>query len=282
MAEVELFARTEVGCVRERNEDAFVVVSLAEGAPSGLRPQLCLQPDDPGVFLAVCDGMGGHAAGDVASNLGINNLEDVVRRRAPFASIRELDRALLDATMQANRAILEYATQNPSRQGMGTTLVGLALWRGRATIVSVGDSRVYLLRDGVLKQLTRDHSVVGQLIDAGEITAEEARKNEQRNMLLQALGVSPQLVPDLIHLDLCDGDRFMLCSDGVSDLLEDAQIAELLRNQEEASVISRRLTEAACKAGGHDNATVAVATVRGAELPARGPLIIRHEPQPLG
>ncbi|MCB9749475.1 MAG: Stp1/IreP family PP2C-type Ser/Thr phosphatase [Myxococcales bacterium] len=269
MARLELFARTEVGCVRKRNEDQFLVINLAT-RQSGLQPHDRVQElTRAGTVIAVCDGMGGAAAGDVASDMASNMIQQTMLEYTPFRDMEHARQALLAAVTAANQAILDYAAQDPMRHGMGTTMTVALLFASELIIVHVGDSRAYLRRGRTLTQLTTDHSIVGQLLAAGRLTVEQARNFEQRNVLLQALGVQPRVAPEIVKTTLRAGDVLMLCSDGLTGPLPDDMILEIMLKYEDPVRCCRALTEAACAAGGPDNITVAMTrlTGDGLELP---------------
>ena len=191
MARVELFARTEIGCVRERNEDAFIVANANTGE-RGLRPATTMQELGQGMSLiGVCDGMGGAAAGDIASKIGTETLYDAMMMATPLQDQSGAQEALLSAIATANRAILDYARNNPGKRGMGTTMTAALIYGHDIYVVHIGDSRAYLRRGRTLTQLTTDHSIVGQMIASGQLTPEQGRSYEHRNVLLQALGVQP-------------------------------------------------------------------------------------------
>jgi protein phosphatase len=269
VAQIEIFARTEVGCVRARNEDRFLVINLATGDRS-LQPRSRVHALGPqGTLLAVCDGMGGAAGGDVASALAASALADEIRPHAPFASMDAAEIALLDGVRRANQRILDEGARDATLRGMGTTVTAALLFGAELAIVHVGDSRAYLRRGRNLHQLTTDHSVVGQMVAAGRITSEEARKLENRNVLLQALGVMQKVGPELVRTTLRAGDVLLLCSDGLTTPLPDGDILELLLRHEDPMRCCRVLTEAACAAGGPDNITVVIArfTGDGLEIP---------------
>ncbi|MCA9694648.1 MAG: Stp1/IreP family PP2C-type Ser/Thr phosphatase [Myxococcales bacterium] len=280
MARIELFARTEVGCVRKRNEDQFLVVNLAT-RERGLKQRNRVQTlSEAGTVLAVCDGMGGAAAGDVASDMAVDALHRTVLQHTPYLDQERARSALLAAVTAANLAILDYAAQDPLRHGMGTTMTAALLHSPELVIAHVGDSRAYIRRGRTLTQLTTDHSIVGQLFAAGRITAEQARNFEQRNVLLQALGVQPKVAPEIVRATLRAGDVLLICSDGLTGPLPDDMILELMLKYEDPVRCCRALTEAACAAGGPDNITVALArfTGEGLELPrGREPVQIERE-----
>lgn len=258
MGRVELFARTEIGCVRERNEDAFVVANIATGE-RGLRPKTTMQELGVGLaLLGVCDGMGGAAAGDIASKLGAETLYDALMASTPLYDEGAVQEAVLSAVVTANRAILEYARNHPGKRGMGTTMTAALVYGSELFIGHIGDSRAYLRRGRALTQLTTDHSVVGQMIASGQLTPEQARSYEHRNVLLQALGVQPVIQPEFVQVQLRAGDVLLLCSDGLNGPLEDDHILEIMLKYQDPVRCCRSLTEAACAAGGPDNVTVAV------------------------
>ncbi|HEY8379050.1 MAG TPA: PP2C family serine/threonine-protein phosphatase [Nannocystis sp.] len=269
MAQLEVFARTEVGCVRKRNEDHFVVQNLATGE-RGLLPHQRVQPLAPsGTLIAVCDGMGGAAAGDVASGIAVDTLAEYVRMRSPFTSVAQAQEVLHAAIDAVNDRIRAAAVEDPARHGMGTTLTAALAFGPELLIGHVGDSRAYLRRGRSLTQITTDHSVVGQLIAAGRLRPEQARDYEHRNVLLQALGVQPKVGPEFDLVQLRAGDVLLLCSDGLTGPVSDEVVLALMLRYEDPMRCCRALTEAACAAGGPDNVTVAIARFsgEGLELP---------------
>lgn len=221
------------GRVRDNNEDT-------------VHPTSAGKTDGP-LLVAVADGMGGHVGGEVASRLAIEH-----------ATSDDGDLTPTERIMAGNDAIIDAVLENPRLAGMGTTLT-LALLEplGRVTIGHVGDSRAYLFRDGELRRLTDDHSVVEEYIAAGTITEQEARHHPQRGMLTRALGLGRDLDVDVRRERLLAGDRFLLCSDGLTSMLEDEKLRELLSTgTPEETVWS--LIDAANLAGGYDNVTVVV------------------------
>lgn len=269
MAQVEVFARTEIGCVRKRNEDHFVVANLAS-RELGLQPSARVQPLTlAGTLIAVCDGMGGAAAGDVASNIAAETVARMLQTRSPFADMAAAEQAMQAAVTAVNNAIRGAAADDPMRHGMGTTMTAALALGAELLIGHVGDSRAYLRRGRALTQLTTDHSIVGQLIAAGRLLPEQARNYEHRNVLLQALGVQPRVGPEIVQAQLRAGDVLLLCSDGLTGPIADDMILELMLRYQDPVRCCRALTEAACAAGGPDNVTVAIArfTGDGLELP---------------
>lgn len=239
--------RSDRGEVRDSNED-----SLLELPRDGL--------------FAVADGMGGHAAGEVASQLALETLEEELSGGGDDAL--PAPDAVVRAVRKANRVILRNTRENPSRSGMGTTLTALALsGEGEWRIGQVGDSRGYLLRDGDLVQLTSDHSWVGQQVADGEMSKEEARQHPMSSVLERALGTSEELDVDVEDGEARPGDLFLLCSDGLTDMLPDSEIRSLLVEEaggDDALDLEGtvdRLIDAANRAGGRDNVTVVLVRV---------------------
>lgn len=228
-------SRTEIGNVREHNEDSLTVL--------------------PPLF-AVADGMGGHEAGEVASEITINTLNDL----APQSADAE---ALARAVVAANLNVIKAPSQGVGREGMGTTLTAAILEKERLVIAQVGDSRAYLLHNGSLQQLTRDHSLMADMIEAGQLTEAEARVHPNRSVITRAIGSDPHMQPDLYELNVATGDRLLLCSDGICGMIEDHEIASIMRQAPSAQSCADQLVEAALAAGGFDNATAVVVDVEG-------------------
>ena len=228
-------SRTDIGCLRDHNEDSLVVT--------------------PPLF-AVADGMGGHAAGEVASEIAVRVLSEL----APEHPDGE---ALGRAIEEANRAVIQAAHEGRGRQGMGTTMTAAMLEGERLVIAQVGDSRAYLLHQGKLQQLTRDHSLMADMIEAGQLTPEEARTHPQRSVITRALGSDVHLHPDIYEINVETGDRLLVCSDGLSGMVFDDQIENTLRRVQDPQRCASQLVNEAIAAGGHDNVTVIVADVTG-------------------
>jgi len=219
--------------------------------------------DRGGVFV-VADGMGGHRTGELASKLAVKNILEVIEEDAPSPTL------LLEAFEEANEAIY-MAGQRPESRGMGTTATALALDLPYALIAHVGDSRAYLLRDGELTQLTQDHSWVAERLRQGLLTATEARNHRWRNVITNALGSFPDARVDLIGLKVQAGDRFLICSDGLSGVLEDAVLQEVLDTLP-TDAAAERLVKLANEWGGPDN--ISVVTVAVNHIPKN------HSPPP--
>ena len=226
---------SHVGMRRQVNEDRYAL------AP------------DLGLFL-VADGMGGHSAGQLASELATSAALDAVRslqgtRASPSDRLRH-------AITAANRRVLEEAQSRPDLAGMGTTLVMLMASGNRATLAHVGDSRAYLIRSGRIRQLTDDHSLVGELVKSGRISEEDARLHPQRHVLTRAVGVRDSVTPDVGELSPIPGDVFLLCSDGLTTHLEDPEITSVIDSEPDLNGVCHRLVDAANERGGYDNTTI--------------------------
>jgi protein phosphatase len=261
-----LFARTDVGQVREHNEDNFIVADLTKRVRGLQEANRVVQVDKNGNLLAVCDGMGGAAAGEVASQLAVDILyEKMTEDVAPATQVtrNEIARRLVRAVESAGLRIFESAKSDRTRRGMGTTVTAAALVDDHLFLAQVGDSRGYILRNGTLVQVTRDQSLVNQLIEAGQLTEEEAETFEHNNIILQALGTAETVQVDLTYVELRRGDVLMMCSDGLSGMVRNDEIREVLKSQTDPLEACKTLTERANLAGGHDNITVIVAQFDG-------------------
>jgi protein phosphatase len=274
---VKLFARTDVGQIREHNEDNFLVADLTKKT-RGLAEQN-RSVGGHGALFAVCDGMGGAAAGEIASQLAVDilyeRMVDGLKEGQPLAR-DELARRLVRAIESAGLRIFQEAKVDRTRRGMGTTVTAAALVDDHLFFAQVGDSRGYILRQGQLVQLTRDQSLVNQLIEAGQLTEEEAETFEHNNIILQALGTADTVQVDLTYCELRRGDELLLCSDGLSGMVRFDEVREVLRTTPEPLDACKLLTERANQAGGHDNITVIVAQFDGEGLKPLG-----SDPEPL-
>jgi len=243
---VSAFGLTDVGRRRESNEDDFL-----------------LEPGR-GVY-AVADGMGGHAAGEIASRLAIETLQEVLQRRdTPGRPMSAEDAAewLRGAVVEANRRICDSIRLHEERRGMGTTVVALVHSGEEAVVGHVGDSRMYLLRGGELLRMTSDHSWVNEQVKLGLMNDDTAQRHPMRNIVTRALGSRPDVLVDLTSLQIRPGDVFLLCSDGLNTMLADDQIhAVMLAHRHDPEAACRSLVEEANRHGGDDNVTVVVACV---------------------
>lgn len=229
-------AATDVGRMRKNNEDSY----------------LSSKP-----VAAVADGMGGHSAGEVASAIAIEELA-ALRDRGPWDSETAATDDLKQAILRANRRIREMAASDRKLNGMGTTLVALVEDGDMVHVANVGDSRGYLLRQGELSQVTVDHSLVQELVDDGRLSPEDAERHPQRSVITRALGIDPEVEFDLFTYKLQVGDRLLLCSDGLSDVVEPTQIRKVLLRVRNAHRAAQELVTVANEQGGPDNITVIV------------------------
>lgn len=233
--DISFGSRTDIGYVRDHNEDSLIII--------------------PPLF-AVADGMGGHEAGEIASEITVNTLAEL----APS----HLDAEGLTAAVEAaNYNVMKAPRQGIGRDGMGTTLTATMLEGERLLIAQVGDSRAYLLHKGHLQQITRDHSLMADLIEAGQITPEEARVHPNRSVITRAIGSDIHMRPDIYELNVDAGDRILLCSDGLSSMISNNAIESIMRRQSDAQHCADELVTAALENGGADNVTVVVADVPG-------------------
>jgi protein phosphatase len=208
-----------------------------------------------GVYL-VCDGMGGAAAGEIASSLAIDEVLRPLRRRAQLPiEVASMPQVAEQAIRAANGAIYSRAQRNYKLNGMGTTLVAMVVENSHAWILNIGDSRCYRLRNRCLEQLTQDHSLVEEQIRLGRMTRPEALRSPLRNVITRALGTQPSVTPDVFELDTEPGDLFLLCSDGLTREIADAQLELLLASEAPLGELCASLVSAANQAGGHDNIT---------------------------
>ena len=225
---INVAAATDIGLVRDHNEDAYLV-------------------QEP--LYVVADGMGGHLGGEVASATALETIARIVADEGIGA--------LTDAVRQANRAVYERQATDVEVAGMGTTLTGVALEGSRLTIAHVGDSRAYLLRGGKLRLLTQDHSLVGEMVREGNLTEAQARVHPRRSALTRALGISGDIEVDAFEVPVQAGDRIMLCTDGLSGMIEDRRLQDILKDGEAAETCATLVSEAIAN-GGLDNVTAVI------------------------
>lgn len=246
--EIVAAIQTDIGCVRGSNQDCGRFI----------KPVDSTKRERKGVLAIVADGMGGHSAGEVASSLAAE-----VISRVYYASNNAPVEALTESFNEANRQIYEASTSDDTLKGMGTTCTALAIVGDQAVIAHVGDSRLYLLREGEMYLMTEDHSAVMEMVKEGLLSLEEARRHEDKNVILRALGtaanveVSTWKAPLTIHT----GDQFILCSDGLYDQVADSEISEIASSTQDIHSASEQLIDLAKRRGGHDNITVGVLKV---------------------
>jgi len=251
---IEASAWTDAGPVRENNEDSFLIV------------------EEAGLFI-VAEGMGGHAAGEVASRLAVETIRELLQDSGEDPDETRLERSvesdddklrerLRYAMNQASARIRREAAAHPEYTGMGTTAAVLLVEREQAHVAHVGDSRIYLWRDGHLSRLTRDHTVVQQEIDAGRLTPAMARKVRHRNFLTQSVGYHGPVEPETATRPILPGDVFLLCSDGVTDPLDDTAIARIF-DETDPEILAETFVREALDGGGEDNVTAVIVRVLG-------------------
>jgi PPM family protein phosphatase len=227
---VKVGVRSDIGRLRQRNEDAYLVKDA---------------------LFVVADGMGGHRGGDVASALALETIES----GAPAQVTLE---ALVEDIKRANQAVLERGEVDRDLRGMGTTITAVTVEDAKAHVAHVGDSRAYLLRDGVLQQLTEDHTLVQRMVREGRLTEDEAAHHPQRSVLTRALGVDEDIPVDELSLDVHAGDRLLLCTDGLTTMIDRGRIRKILERERDPQAACDKLIDAANRAGGDDNITVIV------------------------
>lgn len=251
---LEFFSATDTGRARNNNEDSVAV-------------------DEESRLIVLADGMGGYNAGEVASGMATSFIKSELGRwlseASDNASDTDVRRAMDICVDNANRAIFNAANSNPQYAGMGTTLVVGVFREGRLLMGHVGDSRGYRLRGGRLAQITHDHSLLQEQIDSGLITAEQAAFSANKNLVTRAVGVEDTVLLETHLHDVMPGDLYLLCSDGLSDMLDDESIAQLLQGSDSLAEVGAALVDAANDAGGKDNISVVLARVRGPAGPAR-------------
>jgi PPM family protein phosphatase len=279
---VKLFGRTDVGQIREHNEDNFLVADLTKKTRSLLEADRTFAVGPHGTILGVCDGMGGAAAGEVASQLAVDIIVERMSEGGAPVSRDEFAHRLVAAVEAAGLRIFTEAKVDRARRGMGTTATIAGLVDDHLFLAQVGDSRGYILRGERLVQVTRDQSLVNQLIEAGQLTEAEAETFEHNNIILQALGTADTVQVDLTYAVLRQGDTLLLCSDGLSGMVRFDEIREVLTTVPEPLEACKVLTDKANQAGGHDNITVIVARFDGPGIAPPGPgdeeLIYRKYP----
>lgn len=237
------FGWTDKGRYRAENQDAFDITACGNDT-----------------LVVVCDGMGGAAAGRQASDMAVNRFSSFAKTGFEVSGAGQDEDVLRQAADAANRQIYHFASGSEEYAGMGTTLVGAIFREKTATIVSVGDSRAYrIARDGIV-QITKDHSLVQQMVDAGELTKEQARRHPRRNIITRAVGSEAFVTSDLFTVPIREGDIFLLCTDGLTNAVEDAELHRLALAAEDAESACRALVEKALENNTRDNVTAVVVT----------------------
>ena len=247
---MECFGLTDKGRVRPTNQDIYQIEAREENQTA---------------LLVVCDGMGGANAGNVASRFAAQVFTESIKAELTRPlDAKERQELMAHALEEANQTVFSLAGRQPEFRGMGTTLVAALVQGGEATVLNVGDSRAYLFDGENLRQLTEDHSYVEEMRRQGRITAEVARTHPQKNLITRAVGVEPAVEGDLFEVALRKNEVLLLCSDGLSGMAEDQQIAAAIKNAKTLALAGDALLNLALEGGGRDNITVALFT-RGAE-----------------
>jgi serine/threonine protein phosphatase PrpC len=256
---------SDVGLKREGNEDSFST------------------KDSLGLYI-VADGMGGHLAGEVASRVAVEMINKSFGRWIeeetsedqlfgnPDRSLTKRGNYILGSIRLANRVVYEMAVEQEQYHGMGTTAVVLVVTPTLIIAANVGDSRIYMLRDGNIERLSKDHSIVAEQVEMGMMTEEEAETSPLRHVLTRNLGSAENVEPDIFEIEPSNNDRFILCSDGLTDLVSDKEIREMIQNEENPEKLCRKFIEMALKRGGHDNTTVVSVFLTDMEKPGPGPI----------
>ena len=266
---VEVFAKTDLGRTRDHNEDRFLVADLSRREAS-LQPAVRVhQIGERGSLFVVADGMGGAAAGELASQMATETIyQQMVRAWGTEREVtaQRFAYRLKEAVEVANEQIHAYAAAHPEVRGMGTTTTAVGVLADHFFLSQVGDSRAYLIRNGQAVQLTRDQSLMQRLVEAGELTEEEAARSERRNIILQALGPDARVKVDLTHQEVRKGDILVLCSDGLTGTVKKEEIAAVATRERDLLAACDKLIALANERGGPDNITVVLARFDGEGL----------------
>src|SRR5213596_4015196 len=273
---IQVSAKTDLGKTRDHNEDRFLVADLTRGEASLQQPVREHDVGERGTLLIVADGMGGAAAGELASQMAADTIYDqLIRtwRSEKEATPQRFAYRLKESVEVANGQIHAYAKAHPEVRGMGTTTTAVGILHDHVYLSQVGDSRAYLIRNGQAVQLTKDQSLMQRLVEAGELTEEEAAKSERRNIILQALGPDARVKVDLTHQEVRRGDVLVLCSDGLTGTVKKEEIAAVATRERDLQAACDKLIALANERGGPDNITVVLARFDGEGL---------HPPEPNG
>jgi PPM family protein phosphatase len=268
LIQLDIAARTHAGLKRDNNEDQVLVADLIRGRPAGGGFDGRLEVGDGGVLLAVCDGIGGNAGGEVASGTAVTELYRQALGRLPGRSLEAAASTLFDCVRGASQHIEQLARAQPALRGMGTTATVCTLAGDSLIVAHVGDCRAYLLRGGELVRLTRDQTLMALLLERGQLTPEEASRFEYAHVILQALGSAQGVEIELGTVPLARDDVLLLCSDGLYGCVADDAIAGVLSGQASTAHIVDQLLALGLEAGAPDNLSCVVARFGGA-LPAR-------------
>ncbi len=241
---MKAFGLTDIGKVRRNNQDTFSVQELPDG-----------------ILALVCDGMGGAAAGQIASKLACDAFVSHVVPSLEASRGTKIAECLRDAADIANREVYFHSVEDKDCEGMGTTLVAIYLTESGATLINVGDSAAYRLSDGKLRKITHDHSLVQEMVDSGRISPEQARSHPRKNVITRVVGGEMQLRSDMFEAGAQSGDKFLLCSDGLTNALTEEVIFHILSSDKEPDEICRMLMDRALENNARDNVTAVVLTL---------------------
>jgi protein phosphatase len=270
---ISVYAKTDVGRVRSGNEDSFLILNLTTSdawLPETILNEIGFAQGDQGCLLAVTDGMGGALAGEVASRMAVESVRELLMnlqthstyQRFPFCE-------RLRFAIEITNLRIHYESLNRAEySGMGATFTAAGLYGDTAYFAQIGDSRAYLMRGRRIKQITRDQSLVGQLVEAGHLTEEEAERHAYKNVILQALGATPYINVALNSLQLRNGDTLLLCSDGLSNKVRGEEMSQVIEQSSSLEEACERLVDLANERGGEDNITVLIARMSGEGLQA--------------
>lgn len=237
--------KSDKGKVRELNEDSFLIMSDNQGLPD---------------FFMVADGMGGHNAGEVASRAAVDYAMDfILQFKEEINTTQNIEKVLREIVYKTNEKVFALANSNEENHGMGTTLIISMALEDKAYFAHVGDSRAYLVSEDKIKKITIDHSLVEELIKLGELTEEEAANHPKKNIITKALGCTESIEPDIYEINLQKNDIIILCSDGLSNLVDEKRMLEIVLNSKDTSEMCDKLVDLALIKGGEDNITVVVA-----------------------
>lgn len=256
---------TDVGLKREGNEDSYST------------------EDSLGLYV-VADGMGGHVAGEVASRIAVEMVNKSFQRwiaekasendlyGPPDDSLTLWGNYILSSIRMANKIVYELATEHKQYHGMGTTIVILLVTPTLIIAANVGDSRIYMVRDGKLERLSRDHTFVGEQIEMGLMTEEESETSHMKHILTKNFGSAEEVEPDIFEMEPNNNDRFVLCTDGLTDLVEDEEILEMTNNEDDPDILCHKFLDTVLKRGAHDNTTVVSVYLTDMKRPRTGSL----------
>jgi len=237
---MQCWGLTDPGCIRKQNQDSYQIEQLDRG----------------GLLCVVCDGMGGAKSGNIASSLAVDVFcQEIKRSWKPGMDQEQIDQMMTSAVKLANFTVFDQAQQFEEFDGMGTTLVAVLIKNRRATVVNVGDSRAYSISSSGIHQLTRDHSLVQMMVERGDITPEVAKTYPGKNFITRAIGTEPMVLCDVFHLDVAKGDYILLCSDGLSNMMDDQEILFEVAHGVNKSHCCMRLLDIAKNRGAPDNVT---------------------------